>query len=213
MACPPASLLAHTPKTRFLELLIAPLQPAPLTSAFAANLLDGPSIYLDFQMSRSSPPSLTPTEAMARKSRVGAACGLVRRRGLAKNPALHRKLGEMAIQLSPLVQLTTGNVHPYFPRRILNFWLLTDAQLEELAHFYHQRTPCRYTTCYPCPVTWRSDMPLEEKRRKMGKFIGLRGCDSPVVLKTEGQIAAEARKASREREEEMWARKMGPWRS
>ncbi|KAK5987305.1 hypothetical protein PT974_11430 [Cladobotryum mycophilum] len=131
------------------------------------------------------------------------------RRRLAKNPELAHKLHQMALQLSPLVQLTTGRIHPDFPRTVLQFWLLTDEQLEDLAQFYHQRTPSPWSGQYPCPVDWRSDAPLEEKRRKMGRFIGLRGCESPVVLKTEEQIAQEARIASRD--EEAWRRKMNPF--
>ncbi|RSL38038.1 hypothetical protein CEP53_015237, partial [Fusarium sp. AF-6] len=62
---------------------------------------------------------------------------------------------------------------------------------------------------YPCPITWSSELPLEEKRRKMGKFIGLRGCDSPILLKSEEEILDEARRA-RLTEEEMWRRKHYP---
>jgi hypothetical protein len=132
----------------------------------------------------------------------------------AKNPALDRKLREMRLPLSPLVQLTTGDIHPDFPRNVLQFWLLSDVQLESLAQFYHQREPCRWTSCYPCPVSWDLNMPLEEKRRRMGKFIGLRGCDvTPIELRTEEEIAQDARGARLQNEEEMWARKMNPWRS
>jgi hypothetical protein len=73
-------------------------------------------------------------------------------RRAASNAAFKQKLGQMALPLAPLVQLTTGDVHPAFPGTLLNFWLLTDSQLEEIAHFYHQRTPCRYTFHYPCPI-------------------------------------------------------------
>ncbi|RGP60062.1 beta-xylosidase [Fusarium sporotrichioides] len=128
-------------------------------------------------------------------------------RRLAKNPSLQRKLEQMALPLAPLVQLNTGYVHPSFPTTVLNFWLLTDEQLESLAHFYHQRTPSPWTNQYPCPITWRSDLPLEEKRRKMGKFIGLRGCESPILLKTEEEILAEARRARLATEEDLWRRK------
>ena len=104
----------------------------------------------------------------------------------------------MALPLAPLVQINTGEVHPDFPPTLLNFWLLTDPQLESLASFYHQRTRSRWTYQYPCPITWRSDVSIEEKRRKIGKFIGLRGCDTPTAdagvirFKTEDEIAAEA---------------------
>jgi hypothetical protein len=129
-----------------------------------------------------------------------------------KNSAFQAKLKQMALPLAPLVHLTTGRVHPAFPMTMLNFWLLTDDQLEDLAHFYHQRTPCEESQHYPCPITWHSDLPLENKRRKMGRFIGLRGCDSPVVIKTEKEIMEEARRARIAEDEEMWRRKL-PWYS
>ena len=134
-------------------------------------------------------------------------------RRLAKNPRLVRKIQQMALPLAPLVQLTTGAVHPAFPTTVLNFWLLTDEQLEALAHFYHQKIPCPWTTQYPCPITWSSDLTLEEKRRKMGKFIGLRGCESPILLKTEEEIMEDARRARLAADEEMWRRKLYPWQS
>lgn len=133
-----------------------------------------------------------------------------------RNPPLAHKLHQIALPLSPLVQLTTGAVHPHFPRTVLHFWLLTEAQLESLASFYHQRSPSPWSAQYPCPVVWRSDLPLEEKRRRMGKFIGLRGCDSPPdvaavigALRSEDDIADEARLAAAD--DEMWRRKLNPW--
>jgi hypothetical protein len=114
----------------------------------------------------------------------------------------------MALPLAPLVRLTTGEVHPAFPPTLLNFWLLTSKQLDELAHFYHQRTPSVWSAHYPCPVTWGGDLTLEEKRRKIGRFIGLRGCESPI--KTEEMIAEEVRRKAvlQEEEEEMLRRKL-----
>ncbi|KAJ3494158.1 hypothetical protein NLG97_g4260 [Lecanicillium saksenae] len=142
---------------------------------------------------------------------------------LARNPALAHKLRQMALPLSPLVQLTTG-------------------ALESLAAFYHQATPkgarpSPWAAQYPCPVRWRSDAPLEDKRRRMGRFIGLRGCESPVdiaapaavamacsspsvaaaasspAVKTEEEIAREARMARLAADDEALRRKTapGPW--
>jgi hypothetical protein len=112
----------------------------------------------------------------------------------------------MALPLAPLVRLTTGEVHPVFPSTLLNFWLLTSEQCDELAHFYHQRTPSVYTTHYPCPVVWRPDATLEEKRRRIGRFIGLRGCESPVRVFTEEEIQ---RRVQEERERAMEEERMG----
>ncbi|KAI1322204.1 hypothetical protein F5Y16DRAFT_387170 [Xylariaceae sp. FL0255] len=141
-------------------------------------------------------------------------------RRAAGNEAFRKKLQQMALPLAPLVQLTTGDIHPAFPNTLLNFWLLTDSELEDLAHFYHQRTPSRYTFHYPCPINvsflllplkllqWSSDMPLEEKRRKIGRFIGLRGCESPIRIRTEAEILEDARRARIAEEDEMWKRKL-----
>jgi len=43
-----------------------------------------------------------------------------------RNPALDTKLQQMALPLAPLVQLTSGQVHPAFPATLLSFWLLTE---------------------------------------------------------------------------------------
>jgi hypothetical protein len=123
-----------------------------------------------------------------------------------RSPALQAKICQMALPLAPLVRLTTGDIHPYFPSTLLNFWLLTSDQLDELAHFYHQRTPSVWSAHYPCPVVWGSGLTLEEKRRKIGRFIGLSGCESPV--KTESQILEEARRLRGQQEKEMWNRKL-----
>lgn len=139
----------------------------------------------------------------------------------AKNPALAHKLRQMALPLAPLVQLTTGRVAPCFPANVLSFWLLTDAQLDALAAFYHQRTPSAWTAQYPCPVwPWCAEWPIKEKRRKIGKFIGLSGCDTPeglpawlrAVAEQDGREIEERAREAREvaeREEELFRRKMG----
>lgn len=121
-----------------------------------------------------SPPSPHKPRDPNNSLNAAADPSLMARRA-SRNPALDQKLQQMALPLAPLVQLTSGQVHPAFPPTLLNFWLLTNDQLDEIAHFYHQRTPCQWTRHYPCPITWREDLTIEEKRRKIGKFIGLRG--------------------------------------
>ncbi|CAK7562246.1 MAG: hypothetical protein SEPTF4163_000081 [Sporothrix epigloea] len=102
-------------------------------------------------------------------------------RRMARRPALEAKLRHMAQTLHPLVHAVTGDVHPYFPLTICQYWLLNDEQLNALASFYHQRTPHPLKQLYPCPVLWpRRGLTLEDKRRKFGRFIGLRGCETPL---------------------------------
>ena len=103
------------------------------------------------------------------------------------------KLSQMALQLSPLVQVTTGAIHPRFPRLFVNYWLLTEPELDALAAFYHQRgtgpdddyddgnDASFWKNEYPVPVRWEDNASLETKRRRFGRFIGLRGCESPVL--------------------------------
>ncbi|KAK4128402.1 hypothetical protein N657DRAFT_563121 [Parathielavia appendiculata] len=126
--------------------------------------------------SPSSPPPL-PTSSFQNQNSTSLSARLA-----AKNPAFLQKLQQMSLQLAPLVQLTTGQVHPSFPRTLLAFWLLTEPELDSLAHFYHQRTPCAWTAQYPCPVLWGPGLSIEDKRRKLGRFIGLRGCETPVPV-------------------------------
>jgi len=55
---------------------------------------------------------------------------------------------------------------------------------------------------------WSSDIPLEEKRRKIGRFIGLRGCESPIRVRTEEEIMEDARRSRLAEEDEAWKRKL-----
>ncbi|KAK0383148.1 hypothetical protein NLU13_9061 [Sarocladium strictum] len=132
------------------------------------------------------------------------------RRRLHRNTAFQAKLAQMRIRLSPIVQISTGAVHPAFPKTLLNFWLLTEEQLDSLALFYHQRYPNEFTMSYPCPVEWpATGLTIADKRRKMGRFIGLRGCESPVVIKTEEEIWEEVRRNAAIEEEMRLRGKLG----
>jgi hypothetical protein len=117
------------------------------------------------------------------------------------NPGLSAKIAQMALPLSPLVQITTGAIHPSFPSTLLAYWCLTSDQLDSLAHFYHQRTPSQWTSQYPKTMGWRRGLTLGEKRRKFGKFIGLRGCETPRT--PEGRVG---RRGSRDRRESALSR-------
>ena len=123
------------------------------------------------------------------------------------------------------MQVDTGVVHPAFPGTLLAFWLLSDDQLESLASFYHQRTPHPLYCEYPRPVAWQSDVPLELKRKRLGRFIGLNGCESPAEWPTasfsslaelvamqdmsEEEIEYAARKAREQEDLDRIKRKMG----
>ena len=160
-----------------------------------------------------------------------------------------RRFAHLLRELSPLLSIETGLPHPDFPKTLLQYHLLTEQQLDDLAHFYHQRTPGWYSMGYPMPVVdrwWapaereleegeidemeevrlllgmmteeRSDKVagIEEKRRRFGRFLGLRNCESSVG---EGNMRREmeewlanemARREHRDRELESW-RSKGHW--
>ncbi|KAJ1331145.1 pre-mRNA-splicing helicase BRR2 [Microdochium nivale] len=100
----------------------------------------------------------------------------------AQSPHFRPYLRHLALKLSPLVQVSTGVAHDDFPTTMLAYRLLNEAQLDDLAHFYHQRSVTRWSRMYPRPVSWTGDLTIEGKRRKFGRFIGLQGCESPPPM-------------------------------
>ncbi|KFA64163.1 hypothetical protein S40285_00845 [Stachybotrys chlorohalonatus IBT 40285] len=128
---------------------------------------------------------------------------MIRNRMLSRTPRPRRnskslvfelKLRQMQMRVSPLVRLDTGTVHPDFPTTMLHFWLLTEHQLDSLAYYYHQAAPNPFWAMYPYPICWDFSMCIETKRMEMAKFIGLR-VSCPYILKTEDEIAEDARMA------------------
>ncbi|KAI4262471.1 MAG: hypothetical protein L6R42_002353 [Xanthoria sp. 1 TBL-2021] len=171
-----------------------------------------------------------------------------------------RKITHLSTPLAPLLSITSGTIHRSFPPTILHYHLLTSAQLEDLAHHYHQRTPSAASLFYPNPVVGRWNVSsstsrggtagnvggnrgrdvrvlgqmeggggnrlagLEERRRRFGRFMGLRGCESPNDNGGGGNGAhereqramemwvAEEMRRRREREErELMGRGKGCW--
>jgi hypothetical protein len=118
--------------------------------------------------------------------------------------------------LVPLVSVTSGLPHPDFPCSLLQYHLLTDEQLDSLARWYHQVSPpMAETFMYPAWIpAWASlvgrdtaddvqdDTDIETKRRRWGRFIGLRGCESPTAT---GPLDESAQELGRRMERE-WQR-------
>lgn len=124
--------------------------------------------------------------------------------------ALQQTLDHLRTILVPLVSVTTGLPHPQFPTSILRYHLLTHDQLDSLAGWYHQTLnggqerwlypvaidkvwllhPCQdYNTEEPTSKTIKKYNPsLATKRRRFGRFIGLRGCESPIETETETEM-------------------------
>src|SRR5699024_3878114 len=86
------------------------------------------------------------------------------------------------------------------PRTLLSYHLLTSHQLDDLARHYHQVwPPVPATFWYPTSIpAWvdndghecrsgnENAVDLVTKRRRFGRFIGLRGCESPVDVDGKG---------------------------
>ena len=74
---------------------------------------------------------------------------------------LNRRFAHVLRPLAPLLSIETGVAHPRFPRTLLQYYLLTSAELEDLAHFYHQRTASTFSMQYPMPVVSRWHAPAD----------------------------------------------------
>jgi hypothetical protein len=142
-------------------------------------------------------------------------------------PSLAQHLAHLRTPLQPLLSIETGAPHPAFPPTLLHYHLLTEAELDGLAYYYHQRTPSRASLAYPAPVVarWHVGADVAAKRRRFGRFAGLRGCESPTAMAGPGRAAAAAdadadavvvlrwverwlrERDGRERERQAWRRK------
>ena len=102
-------------------------------------------------------------------------------------------LDHLATPLLPLISCIHGQSHPDFPRNLLQYHLLTHAQLNNLAWHFSQISPPRpESTWYPIRVPpWvsldsKQEINLETKRRRFGHFIGLQDCESSVHATPQG---------------------------
>jgi hypothetical protein len=107
-----------------------------------------------------------------------------------RDPDLRAKFELMARKIEPFVQIGTGDVHPDFPSSVLAFNLMNEAQLDAVAEFYHQaQAGGPYWLQYPCPVYWRKDMEVADKRTLMGNFIGIIPRESVLPAEVEMWLA------------------------
>ncbi|KAB2577727.1 hypothetical protein DBV05_g3477 [Lasiodiplodia theobromae] len=120
-----------------------------------------------------------------------------------KSEAFARKLSSLRLKIMPIYPMPSGPPHKDFPQTMLQFYLLTEEQLDSMAAYYSQSIVNEWTSQYPSVMAWDADffadpaLPeaerIKSKLRKFGKFIGLRGCDTPIE-ETAMQIRfAEAR--------------------
>ncbi|KAM3419675.1 hypothetical protein BST61_g3008 [Cercospora zeina] len=74
-----------------------------------------------------------------------------------RNSALAKKIATLQLRLAPLVPLPAGPPHPAFPKTLMAFHLLTEEELDSIAHYYHQSTPSQWTHHYPATMNWDKD--------------------------------------------------------
>lgn len=141
-----------------------------------------------------------------------------------KQAHLQALLAHLAHPLVALVSVSSGKPHPDFPRTLLSYHLLTHEQLDNLARHYHQTVDAGEARwMYPAPIGWgkvwcgsqasqnsscnatekRHLVNLETKRRRWGRFIGLKGCESPTEDRTEDS-SEQSREDLLERMERQW---------
>lgn len=143
----------------------------------------------------------------------------------ARNPELAEKISQMRLTIAPIVHVQTGQPGPNFPPMMLNLFLLTEAQLDQLAHFYSQSTPDVFTNQYPQTMDWsksfleiNKSLPencrlnelerVKVKMRMFARFIGMRGAETPS-WEYERQVEILGNKVARSvQEEEMSLRKV-----
>jgi hypothetical protein len=87
------------------------------------------------------------------------------------NAALTQKIATLQLELAPLVPLPSGPPHPAFPKTLLAFHLLTEDELDSIAHHYHQSTPGPWTQHYPALMNWDKDF-LARNTDSKGKGKG-----------------------------------------
>lgn len=71
-----------------------------------------------------------------------------------RNSLLAQRIATLQLHLAPLVPLPEGPPHPAFPKTIMAFHLMTEDELDSMAHYYHQSTPGQWTNKYPAPMNW-----------------------------------------------------------
>ena len=121
---------------------------------------------------------------------------VVRKKSLEdRNPELALKISQMQLTIAPILHVASGKPAPDYPSIMLDLFLLTESQLDALAHYYSQVTPDDLTYRYPQTMKW--DQPffdknpalpencrlsnlerLKIKTRMLARFIGMRGAET-----------------------------------
>ncbi|KAK4550262.1 hypothetical protein LTR36_003229 [Oleoguttula mirabilis] len=79
-----------------------------------------------------------------------------------RNSVLAKKIATLQLKLAPLVPLPSGPPHPSFPKTLMAFHLLSEDELDSIAHYYHQSTPGPWSNHYPENMNWDKDFLAKE---------------------------------------------------
>lgn len=114
-----------------------------------------------------------------------------------RNPQLKDKISQMRLTIAPIVHVESGLPPPHFPSTMLQLFLLTEDQLDSMAHYYSQITPTCFTHMYPQTMNWNKPLlakcersepenlrlsdyeRLKIKMRMFARFIGMKGAETP----------------------------------
>jgi hypothetical protein len=120
-------------------------------------------------------PIPVPASAYQRRPKRNPSDQPVRRTVLHTHADLAMCVGFMRRPITPIHQQGTGLIHPDFPTTVGAMALMTEAQMDSMAEFYHQTGYSEWWLQYPSPMVWRRDEDnVWLKRRKMSEFIGIR---------------------------------------
>lgn len=86
-----------------------------------------------------------------------------------RNSTLAKKIATLQLRLAPLVPLPSGPPHPAFPKTLMAFHLLTEDELDSIAHYYHQSTPGPWSLHYPAHMNWDKDFLSKPKQLPSSK--------------------------------------------
>lgn len=147
-----------------------------------------------------------------------------------RNPALAHKISQMRLTIAPIVSVRNGRAPPSFPHTMLQLFLLTESELDDMAQYYSQTTPNptpnSLTFAYPQTMDWNrpflsadptlpdncklnDEERLKVKMRMFARFVGMRGAKTPV-WEYERQVEIlrnKIERSVREEEDDMQRRK------
>lgn len=109
-----------------------------------------------------------------------------------RNSALTRKIATLQLELAPLVPLASGPPHPAFPKTLLAFHLLTEDELDSIAHHYHQSTPGPWTQRYPALMNWDKEFLARPSQAGIGGGGSGPPAGSPKASAADVDAALEA---------------------